>query len=525
MITDTVGLDIGHTAIKAVRFRRNLRGRESVTFFQQKFPAPTAQPLDESQRAQVLKHFVHTHRLTGARLTTALPCGDLFMRTLALPFQDIKKLSQVVPGEVESMIPLPLEDVAVDFQRLTAQRSTATDKEGPSSHVMVAVAHKATLSSHVRRLAEAGIDLGAIQVDALALLSLVKYLGQRHPDLPENLAIIDIGASKTTICLSHRHDPWLVRTVRWGTDHLSNGSSDYEPCSLPETELSSEAAGPATSHRKPAFTALVRELRRTLHAYESTTHTRLRHGWFCGGGAELQELPAELAGSLELEAISLPQRYKARYTPEYSVAFGLAVSGHAPGLRAPLGAVPLGAGIDLKRVMDATLVQLQERWRQLWHIGLAALVIVLLFFADLSVQMVLKEDRLQELKSALRSQFQLQFPGIAVVINELDQAKSALLTIRRTTDLLGADEPQMVPVFAELVQRLPKGVALKVHALTIERSTIQLEAETDSFESVEKIKAGLLAFTGATDVGVREARIGATSNQVLFRVTVNRKAP
>jgi hypothetical protein len=228
---------------------------------------------------------------------------------------------------------------------------------------------------------------------------------------------------------------------------------------------------------------------------------------------------------LELEAISLPQRYKARYTPEYSVAFGLAVAGHPTGLRAPLGAAPVGTGIDLKRVMDATLVALQERWRQLWRIGLAALVIVLLFFADLSVQMVLKEGRLQGLKSALRGQFQHQFPGITLVTNELDQAKSALLAIRKTTALLGADEPQMVPILAELVQRLPKGIVLKVHGLTIERLTIQLEAETDSFESVEKIKAGLLAFTGATEVAVRDARIGATSNQVLFRADVHCRPP
>ena len=511
MITDTVGLDIGRTAIKAVRFRRTLSGRESVTFFQQKFPFAENQLPNDDQRAQVLKQFVRSHRLTGSRLMTAVSCSDLFIRTLALPFQDTKKLTQVVPSEVEGMIPLPLEDVAVDYQRLPHQIRGTMGKQGPVSHVLVAAAHKSTLISHVRRLAEAGIDPGAIQVDALALLSLVQHLGQRKPDIPNNLAIIDIGASKTTVCFSHHGDPWLVRTIGWGTDQVIHPSAGQDPYSSAETEL-----------RREAFGALVREIRRTLHAYEATTRMRMRHAWFCGGGAEHRHLPTELARCLDLQSISLPQRYRTHYTPEYSVAFGLAVMGQTNGIRPPLGAASMGAGIDLKRVMDITLVQLQERWRYLWRIGSAGLVIVLLFFVDLSVQMMLKEQRLQELKTALRTQFRAQFPGIEILTNELDQAKSALLALQKTKNLLGGNELQMVPLLAHLVNRLPKGIGLKVHVLTIERLTIQMEAETDSFESVEKIKAGLLGFPDVTEVVVRDARVGATPNQVLFRVTLTR---
>src|SRR5688500_18153627 len=118
MSTHTIGLDIGRTAIKAVRLRRTLMGRESVDYLCEEIPR-SDQNMGDVQKSQLLKRFVQKHRLAGSTVTTALHCGDLMIRTLALPFQDARKLMQVIPSEVESMIPLPLEDVAVDYELLT----------------------------------------------------------------------------------------------------------------------------------------------------------------------------------------------------------------------------------------------------------------------------------------------------------------------------------------------------------------------------------------------------------------------
>jgi len=49
MIAECVGLDIGQTAIKAVRFRRRLTGRESVEYFH--LPLPFGKPEAPNQHA------------------------------------------------------------------------------------------------------------------------------------------------------------------------------------------------------------------------------------------------------------------------------------------------------------------------------------------------------------------------------------------------------------------------------------------------------------------------------------------
>ena len=114
MVAECVGLDLGQTAIKAVRFRRRLSGRESVEYFH--LPLPYGKPVqvEPARLAGHLRNFLWQHGLYGSGdIVTALPCQDLFIRTLSFPFRDSAKLEQVVPFEVENLIPMALDEVAM----------------------------------------------------------------------------------------------------------------------------------------------------------------------------------------------------------------------------------------------------------------------------------------------------------------------------------------------------------------------------------------------------------------------------
>ena len=67
MATNTVGLDMGRTAIKAVRLRRTLAGRETIDFLRQDISLAD-QKLGEDRQRQLLTEFVQKHRLAGARI-------------------------------------------------------------------------------------------------------------------------------------------------------------------------------------------------------------------------------------------------------------------------------------------------------------------------------------------------------------------------------------------------------------------------------------------------------------------------
>ena len=522
MATNTVGLDVDRTAIRAVRLRRTLTGRETVDFLCQEIPLADQQ-MSEARHAELLKQFVRMHRLSGSRLITALPCSDLMIRTLTLPFHETRKLMQVIPSEVESMIPLPLEDVAVDYELLTQRKPDKNTPRGSASQVLVAAAQRSTLLQHVQHLADAGIEPDAVRVDALALFSMVRRMSRRQAEPVKNVAIVDLGAMSTTLCLSYEGDPWVLRSIRYGTHHLhklNQGVAQGEALAEPTAALQKRSL--TAEHMEPAFSILLRELRSTLHAYEASTRHRLTHVWFSGEGAESSELITLLARCLELKPITLPALYRAPCAPAYAVAMGLALMGKSGTASNAWIGKSSGSAINLKRMMNTTLARSQERRRHLWQFGLAGLLILLCAIGDLAVQVKIKQSRLQELKAEVRAQFQTRFAGIEVVTDELDQAKAALQAIRKTTDLLGGQQVAMLPVLTDLVRRFPKGTMVKMKGLTIERQVIQIEAETDSFEAMEKIRQGLLGFPEAREVTVRDSRVGSSPNQVLFRMTVAR---
>lgn len=156
MIAECVGLDIGQTAFKAVRFRRRLTGRESVEYFHQPVPYGRQEYTNPAHRTAMLRNFLWQHGLYGSgEIVTALPCQDVFVRTLSFPFRDASKLAQVVPFEMENLIPMPLEDVTVGSLVLPARESQEGTEKSKGSDVLVTAAPKVKIAEHLRFMASA----------------------------------------------------------------------------------------------------------------------------------------------------------------------------------------------------------------------------------------------------------------------------------------------------------------------------------------------------------------------------------
>ena len=517
-MTDCVGLDIGRTAIKAVRFRRGLTGRESVEYFHQKLPFTGEGGVDHERVAELLRAFVRRHRLGSARVVTALACREVFLRTLTLPFADAEKVSQVAPFEMENLIPLPLEEVAVGCVVLGSEGKAGEAATHAASDVLVAAAPRATVEEHLKFLADVGIDPAAVNVDALALFAVTQQLRREGAEVPLDLAIIDLGASKTTLCLTHQGRPWMLRTIPWGGDHVTEGLATECNCSREEAERRKRTL--VANQLQPWLAPLVKDVQLTLHAYEAATQTRLRRCWLSGGGAKLQDVGDYVAGQWELEPVGPREGFGADCPCVFSVAFGLAVrmGGARRGLR--LRRPEPDLTFNLKQAIAVTPTADANLRRDLKLAALGGVTVLALALADLSVRVSLKESRVQQLRASLNQQFHQAFGTTAPAGSELDQAKAILARTEKTLALLGGGQTQAVPALAELVRRLPKAVPLKVVALSVEQGTIHLEAETTSFDGVEKIKQALTAAPEFQDVTVSDARVAAVPTQVLFRVTM-----
>ena len=299
MIAECVGLDIGQTAFKAVRFRRRLTGRESVEYFHLPVPYGRQEHTEPAHRSAMLRNFLWQHGLYGSgEIVTALSCQDVFVRTLSFPFRDASKLAQVVPFEMENLIPMPLEDVTVGSLLLPARESKDGTAKGKGSDVLVTAAPKEKIAEHLRFMASADLNPSAITIDGMALFSVSQFLKEEGAQVPGDMAIIDVGASKTTLCLVHEGRPVLLRTVLWGGNHLTLALAVRYACSFAEAERRKRAM--AVQEVDAWLEPVLKELRVSLHAYEGTVHQRLTHCWVSGGGSKLRELSGHMATSAGL---------------------------------------------------------------------------------------------------------------------------------------------------------------------------------------------------------------------------------
>jgi general secretion pathway protein L len=379
--------------------------------------------------------------------------------------------------------------------------------------------------AHIRDRLElskkAGISKTLIDVDVFALFAYQQY-HRRYRQLPNNVAVIDIGASQTTVCLTLGERPSIVRTIDWGSDSLTQAIAERYGCSGVEAEQRKRQTD--ASHMESFLCPLVDELRLTLHGYErSAKAATIQHLLLCGGGSLLGGLRQYLARELRLVPLSMAAPSSVACPQEFAVAFGAAVPASTrpySKLVPSRSAAPAIVAIDFSRVTTRSRSRLQWMKQHLLFHGIGICLIAVLLFADLSIRVFLAESRVSELKAAVQEQMRRQFPGIGSGQEDLDQARLALESLKKGLAELGTDRPSILQILTGLAQAMPSPLVQKVTMLTIEANAIHLEAEAGSFESVERVKERVKTLPRLLDAKVSDARVGAMPNQVMFRLAL-----
>ena len=120
MNDDFLGLDIGHTSVKAVVLRKYV-GR-SPDFLCQGTHYPDGLEVNDSTKEfqQFLRRFLIRHQLVNYRVIASIPGEWVSSRILTLPFSNPQKISKILPLELESFLPVNIDEMVIDHQILTS---------------------------------------------------------------------------------------------------------------------------------------------------------------------------------------------------------------------------------------------------------------------------------------------------------------------------------------------------------------------------------------------------------------------
>src|SRR4030066_1280708 len=234
-----LGLDIGSHSIKAVLLKEGFGKIEPVRFIEKLRINGDIQGL--------IRSIFQEGHLKPDIIVSSVAGSNVSVQYLHIPFSDESKISRVVPNEVENLIPFHLEDMIID--QVILSKGNGAKPNGGSS-VCVALIKKQTLEDHIKTLKEASVDTRVIELESLAFY----HAFMQWYKTDDTVALLDIGAGRSNLCIESKGKPALVRTFKRGGNSVTAAIKDACGGSMEEAEgmkLSSEITLSQVISEKP----------------------------------------------------------------------------------------------------------------------------------------------------------------------------------------------------------------------------------------------------------------------------------
>jgi type IV pilus assembly protein PilM len=356
----TVGLDIGSSAVKAVVLRKARTGWSLVAAGEQ--PLPEGSELegggsDPTAASEAVSQLLDSMKLRRAHVAAALSGHSVIVKRLSLPSMSDAELAEAIPWEAEQYIPFDLSEVQLDYQvvggaqpepakgKAKAKAKAAEGQETKSTlDVLLVAAKKDRIDDRAGIVAQAGRKPVVLDIEAFALANAYQM---NYPERTDPLAaLIHIGRGVTIVCLLERGEPVFTRDIAIGGQvHLDALLRDFGPLGVDEMAArrilhgqypADVTADQVASVLREASGQLVLEVRKTIDFFRATAPIEKLSRIVLSGGAWqavglVDLLASEFAAPVD---IFDPFRRIARTSrsvgadvagPAYAVAVGLAM--------------------------------------------------------------------------------------------------------------------------------------------------------------------------------------------------------
>ncbi|OGE30608.1 hypothetical protein A2631_03565 [Candidatus Daviesbacteria bacterium RIFCSPHIGHO2_01_FULL_44_29] len=339
---ELIGLDIGSTAIKAVILAHESNPPRLLSLGQVATPQPgflSDNDQDLENLAGAIKQLVSGMQSPTKEVAVSLPEARVFTRVIYdLPFLTDEELSQAIRYAAEEFVPMPMQDVNLNYQVLARSAS-----KGPNSRtvVLVVATPKPILDKYLRVLNMA--DLRPVSVETEIVASSRSLVGA-NPFSPTTL-IIQLGAMTTDYAVIHEGLILITRSISTGGIALTRAITQLFNFEISQAEeykkvyglLEDQLEGKLVQAIRPIVTVITSEAKKVIQAYEAQNKERpVKRVILTGGGASLPGLVIFFANSLGLEiqegdpwfAIAKDPKLLNKLSAEastYAVAAGLAL--------------------------------------------------------------------------------------------------------------------------------------------------------------------------------------------------------
>jgi len=307
---EAFGLDISDLSLKIVKLKKK-RDLFSLASFGETEIKPGIIEGGEIKNVEALGKIIKeaVSKVKGEKIKTkyvvcSLPEEKAFLQIIQMPMMKEEELKKAVYFEAENYIPLPMEEVYLDYQIV----KPAVDHLDHFDVLIMAMPKK-IIDPYVLALKKAGLIPQVLEIESQAIArALVKNFVSPFP-----LLLIDLGATRSSFIIFSGYSLRFTSSISVSSQKFTNLIAKNLKIDLKEADKLKIKSGLKEGEKifeilSPLLKNLIKEIKICLFYY----HTHIHHEhlpldgkevekiYLCGGGANLKNLTNFLSPELKI---------------------------------------------------------------------------------------------------------------------------------------------------------------------------------------------------------------------------------
>ncbi|MEW6998786.1 pilus assembly protein PilM [Colwelliaceae bacterium BS250] len=343
-----VGIDIGSYSVKAVLISETKAGYQLEAFSVEPMPkgAVVDRKVQDIEAVGAVIRKIRKQVLSSVQNASVAVSGSTVITKII--YMDVSlnddELASQIEVEADSLIPYPLDEVSLDFEKLDVNESD------PSKvNVLLSAVRTETIEARVAALDAGGFHTKVVDVESYALSRASELCMPLLPDDANDkvVAFIDIGATMTLFTVTEGGKGIYTRDQLFGSDQYTRSIVSYYNKSYEDAEkekLNGELPATYTFEVLAPFqTTLIQQIRRAIQMYLTFSgKEKIDYLVVSGGTAALENIQELLSAELGIHTVvanpfnnmvlseQIDEEELAKVAPQLMVASGLAIRSFTP---------------------------------------------------------------------------------------------------------------------------------------------------------------------------------------------------
>ncbi|MEW5909660.1 MAG: pilus assembly protein PilM [Thermodesulfobacteriota bacterium] len=418
------------------------------------------------------------------RIAVSIPSAHFFFRNARLPFNEQNKIRQILPFEMESTLPYPVEEMILDFNILP------TSGIGNHRDIFVAAVEKKILGMYLNILSAARIEPETLTFQGYMGAKVLAKLGH----LPTRFIFVDLEKENGTVFLMDSGQIIMARNS--SIISRENPSEETLPIVIQQMLLSLSSFYP---HDFIPESVIIFKIDSDEPAsYEKVT----QH-------LGIPVIPVDLSTGYELDKKVILTEPSSLHPADR-------------GLCMALGEIERIKGMNFLRGPFSQTKRWTENKSLVIRTGILLTAILFLSLVYLLTEWQLMEKKSRMLDREITGIFKRTFSEEKTIIDPYQQMKVKIAELKKKPFLAqgGASQMRRIDIMKEISLRTSKELDLMIGRLTIGNEDVVLSGNTNSFNTVNTMKEQLEGSPLFSQAIISSAGLDRSGNRVDFTLTL-----